>query len=114
MRTWRLGFKSGFQKWEFGMKDGRGSIPGLHRSSWEGKVTKRGQKQRDRIIILKSSQDNFLVRTLFLDSATIWNTSRYVLNDRKMEDNGVSFEVLVPITDEQRNIPVHSSDVAYS
>lgn len=84
-----------------------------HRSSWEGKVTKRGQKQRDEIIILKSIQDNFLVRTLFLDSATIWNTSKYVLNDRKMKDNGVSFEGLVPITDEQRNIPVHW-EVAHS
>lgn len=84
-----------------------------HRSSWEGKVTKRGQKQRDEIIILKSSQDNFLVRSLFLDSVTIWNTSQYVLDDRKMEGNGVSFEGLVSITDEQRNIPV-PWEVAYS
>ena len=33
----------------------------------------------------------FWLRTLFLNLATNWNTSKHVLNDRKMEGDGVSF-----------------------
>lgn len=112
LTTWGHGawvWKVGFIKWEFGMKMAGKAFLAFSVNSTEvagkGKWPREG-RNREEIIRLKCSQDNFLVRTLFLDSATIWNTSRYVLNDRKMKDNGVSFKGLVPITEEQRNITV--------
>lgn len=41
--------------------------------------------------IRKQLKAIFWLRTLFLNLATNWNTSKHVLNDRKMEDDGVSF-----------------------